>query len=257
MNQTLRLLALPLRDVLFGQQRTLARPRDLAWLLGGLVLGWWVYVPLHELLHAFGCLATGGEVSRLEVDPLYGGALLERLFPWVVSGSEYAGRLSGFDTGGSDAVYLATDLAPFLLTLVAVWALRRAARAGRPGLFGMAAPFALAPFLSLTGDAYEIGSILVTRLPPWSAAAALLRGDDVGLVAERLAAAPVPPWAGFVVACLVAVAWAWSTYWLGGAVARALGEPPIAAPVAAAGASPAAAAEPRSETVRSSTANCQ
>ncbi len=257
MNKTLRLLALPLTDVLYGQQRTLARPRDLAWLLGGLLLGWWVYVPLHELLHAFGCLATGGEVSRLEVDPLYGGALLARLFPWVVSGSEYAGRLSGFDTGGSDAVYLATDLAPFLLTLVAVWALRRAARAGRPGLFGMAAPFALAPFLSLTGDAYEIGSVLVTRLPPWSTAAALLRGDDVGLVAERLAAAPAAPWAGFLVACLVGVAWAWITYWLGGAVARALGEPPIAAPVANADGAPVVADAPRSETVSSSTANCQ
>ncbi len=257
MTKLLRFLTLPLTDVLHGQQRTLARPRDLAWLLGGLVLGWWVYVPLHELLHAFGCLASGGSVSRLEVDPLYGGALLARLFPWVVSGSEYAGRLSGFDTGGSDAVYLATDLAPFLLTFVAVWALRRAARAGRPGLFGMAAPFALAPFLSLTGDAYEIGSILATRLPPWSAAAALLRGDDVGLVAQRLAAVPVAPWAGFTAACLVGVAWAWAIYWLGSAVARTFGEPPIAAPAPAADASPLAAAEPRSETVRSSTANYQ
>ncbi len=262
MSQPLRFLLLPLLDVLNGQQRTLARPRDLSWLLAGLVAGWWVYVPLHELLHAFGCMATGGQVSRLEVDPLYGGALLARVFPWIVSGGEYAGRLSGFDTGGSDAVYLATDLMPFLLTLVAVWALRRAARARRPGLFGIAAPFALAPFLSLTGDAYEIGSILVTWLPPWSAAAALLRGDDVGLVFERLAAAPAAPWAGFAAAVLVGAAWAWATYWLGGAVARALGEPPIAAPaavpVAAAETSPATAAEePRSETVRSSIANCQ
>jgi hypothetical protein len=257
MSKTLRFLALPLADVLYGQQRTLARPRDLAWMLGGLVLGWWVYVPLHELLHAFGCLVTGGEVSRLEIDPMYGGALLARVFPWVVSGGEYAGRLSGFDTGGSDVVYLATDLAPFLLALAAVWALRRAARAGRPGLFGMAAPFALAPFLSLTGDAYEIGSILVTRMTSWRAATELLRGDDVGLVAERLAAAPDAPWGGFVVACLVGVAWAWATYWLGGVVARALGEPAIAAPVGAAEASPVAAVEPRSETVRSSTANCQ
>jgi hypothetical protein len=255
MSKTLALMIEPFTDLLRGQQRTLARPRDLAWLLAGVVVGWWLYVPLHELLHAFGCLATGGRVWRLEVDPLYGGALLARLFPWVVAGGPYAGRLEGFDTGGSDAVYLATDLAPFLLTLFpGVWALRRAARARRPALFGLAAPFALAPFLSLTGDAYEIGSVLVTRLPAWRLAAALLRGDDAALVFERLAAVPSPPWGGFVAALLLGAAWAWTTYGLGGAVARALGEPPT---VAADPAAPAPDDPPRRETVRSSTANCQ
>ena len=160
----------PALDLLRGEARCVRRPVDLAALALGLVAGWFVYVPLHELLHAAGCAATGGTVSRLEIAPLYGGSLLARLFPWVVSGGDYAGRLSGFDTGGSDLVYLATDLAPFLLTLFpGVWALRRAARAGRGLLFGLAAPFALAPFLSLTGDAYEIGSILATRVPPWTA----------------------------------------------------------------------------------------
>ena len=227
LTRLLRFAALPITDLLRGQQRTLARPRDLAWLLCGLLAGWWVYVPLHELLHAFGCWAAGGAVTRLEVDPLYGGALLARLFPWVVAGGEYAGRLSGFDTHGSDAVYLVTDLAPFVLTLFGVWALRRAARARRPGLFGAAAPFALAPLLSLSGDAYEIGSILVTRLPAWSDAAALLRGDDVSLVFARVAAAPVPPWGGFAAAVTAGVLWACATYGLAGAVARALGEPAL------------------------------
>jgi hypothetical protein len=211
-------------------------------------------VPLHELLHAAGCWAAGGAVTRLEVDPLYGGVLLARVFPWVVAGGEYAGRLSGFDTRGSDAVYLATDLLPFVLTLPGVWALRKAARAGRPGLFGAAAPFALAPLLSLSGDAYEIGSILVTRLPPWSGAAALLRGDDVGLVFARVAGAAASPWGGFVAALVAGVVWAWATYGLGGAVARALGEPALAAPAPTVG---EAAAAPGSDTVRSSTANCQ
>ena len=123
-------------------------------------------------MHAAACEATGGGVTRLEIDRLYGGALLARAFPFVVPASEYAGRLSGFDTRGSDLIYLATDLGPFLLTLFpGVWALRRAARARRAALFGAALPFALAPFLSLSGDAYEIGSILVTRLPPWTAPA--------------------------------------------------------------------------------------
>ena len=257
MGRVLRLAAMPVTDLLRGQQLTLTRGRDLAWLLAGLLLGWWVYVPLHELLHAFGCLAAGGTVSRLEVDPLYGGALLARIFPWVVAGGDYAGRLSGFDTGGSDAVYLVTDLAPFILTLAGVWALRRAARARRPGPFGITVPFALAPLLSLTGDAYEIGSILVTRLPPWSAAATLLRGDDVGRVAERLAASGAPPWGGFMLALALGVAWAWATYGLGAAVARAVGEPALAATGGGAATAPTSDADPRSETARSSTANCQ
>jgi len=249
-----RFAALPVTDLLRGQGWVLRRRRDLVWLLVGLLAGWWVYVPLHELLHALGCVAAGGTVSRLEIDPMYGAGLLARVFPWASSGSEYAGRLSGFDTGGSDFVYLATDLAPFVLTLGGVWALRRAARAGRPGLFGAAAPFALAPLLSLSGDAYEIGSILVTRLPPWSGAAALLRGDDVGLVFARVAAAPVQPWGGFAAALAAGVLWAWATYGLGGWVARALGEPALAATGPPAVEEPAA---PGSETVRSPTANCQ
>lgn len=227
MTKILRFLALPLTDLLRGQGRVLRRRRDLAWLLGGLLAGWWIYVPLHELLHAFGCLAAGGAVSRLEIDAIYGGALLARAFPWVVAGSEYAGRLSGFDTRGSDAVYLVTDLAPFLLTLLGVWALRTAARARRPALFGAAAPFALAPLLSLTGDAYEIGSILVTRLPPWASAATLLRGDDVSIVFARVGAAAAPPWGGFALAIATGLLWAWATYGVGAAVARALSEPSL------------------------------
>ena len=255
MRRALRFAALPVADLLRGQQHTLGRMRDLGWLLAGLLLGWWVYVPVHELLHAFGCLAAGGAVSRLEVDPIYGGALLARIVPWVVAGGEYAGRLSGFDTRGSDAIYLATDLAPFVLTLFpGVWALRRAARARRPGLFGMAAPFALGPLLSLTGDAYEIGSVLVTRLPPCVETAVLLRGDDLGLVASRVAAAAAPPWGGFVLAVVVGALWAWATYGLGGAVARALGEPALAAPLAPADADAAAR---RGETPESSSVNAR
>jgi hypothetical protein len=195
----------------------------------GLLAGWWLYVPAHELLHAAACAAAGGGVTRLEIDRIYGGALLARWFRFVAAGSQYAGRLSGFDPHGSDLVRLATDLGPFLLTLFpGVWGLRRAARAGRPFLFGGALPFALAPFLSLGGDAYEIGAILVTRLPPWASPATLqlLRGDDLGLKVRELAAAGQhPPWGGAALAAFLGLVWALLTYGVGAAIARALGEP--------------------------------
>jgi hypothetical protein len=193
----------------------------------GLLAGWWVYVPLHELLHAGACLAAGGSVSRLEIDPIYGGSLLARVFPFIVPASAYAGRLSGFETHGSDAIYLATDLGPFLLALLpGSWALRRAARARRPLLFGLALPFALAPFLSLLGDAYEIGSLATTRLPPWSATPIrqLLRGDDLLVKIRELAALPHAPWGGVALAALAGIVWAFLTYKLGDRLGAALGQ---------------------------------
>lgn len=213
-------------DAFYGLDHCLGRGyRGLVLALLGMAVGWWVYVPLHELLHAAACLAAGGEVTRLEIAPQYGGGLLALIFPFVVSGGEYAGRLSGFDTHGNDLIYLATDFGPFLLTLFpGVWLLRRAGAAGRPLLFGLALPFALAPFLSLPGDAYEIGSILVTQLPAWDAS---LRGDDVVKKAQELAALPDAPWGGFVLAILVGVAWAVLTCMAGGGVARALGQKPV------------------------------
>lgn len=224
--RTLRLFALPWTDTVGGLDRCLDRGvRGLVLVALGLLAGWWIYVPVHELLHAGACEAAGGEVTRLEIDRLYGGALLARVFPFVVPASEYAGRLSGFDTRGSDWIYLATDLGPFLLTLFpGVWALRRAAAARRPVLFGLSLPFALAPFLSLPGDAYEIGSILVTRLPPWAEPAVrdLLRGDDVLKKMEELAALPGAPWGGALLAVGIGVLWAFLVYGLGSAVARAL-----------------------------------
>jgi len=223
-----KLFGLPFRDAIRGLDRCLdAGARGLALAALGLLAGWWLYVPLHELLHAAACRAAGGQVSRLEIEAVYGGALLARIFPFVVPASDYAGRLSGFDTRGSDLIYLATDLGPFVLSLFpGVWALRWAAAARRPLVFGASLPFALAPFLSLTGDAYEIGSILVTRLPPWAAPAVrgLLRGDDLGKKVSALAGVAGAPWGGAALAVATGVVWAFLTYGLGSAVARVLGQ---------------------------------
>jgi hypothetical protein len=231
----LRPLLVPFTDVLNGLDRCLDRgARGLLLAALGLLAGWWIYVPVHELSHAAACQATGGKVTRLEIDRIYGGALLARGLPFIVPASRYAGRLSGFDTRGSDLVYLATDLGPFLLTLFpGVWALRRAAAARRAVLFGAALPFALAPFLSLGGDAYEIGAILATRLPPWTAPAArsLLRGDDLGKKIGELAGVPGAPWGGALLAVLLGTLWAFLTYGLGAAIARALGQPPVSGTV--------------------------
>ena len=218
-----RFLAPPVTDFWHGFESSLERGvRGLLLVFLGLIVGWWIYVPLHELLHAAFCLLAGGSVSRLEIDALYGGHLLARVFPFVVAGGDYAGRLSGFDTGGSDLVYLATDLGPYLLTVFpGVWALRRAGGLGRPFGFGFWLPFALAPFLSLTGDAYEIGSILVTQLPPWQGSGEL-RSDDVFRLVAELRDRQGAPWGGALLAFLAGTAWAFSTYALGSWVARRL-----------------------------------
>ena len=192
----------------------------------GLLVGWWVYVPLHELLHAGACLAAGGTVETLEISRWFGGDLFAAWIPFVVAGSEYAGRLSGFDTGGCDLVYLLTVLGPFVLTLFpGVWLLLSAGRRGAAGWFGFSLPFALAPFLSLTGDAYEIGSILVTRLPAWQAWKETLRGDDVGLMIEQLGALESAPWSGFLLSLLVGIVWAVATFAAGWLMARILPTP--------------------------------
>jgi hypothetical protein len=206
--------------------------------LAAAVASWWIYVPLHELLHAFGCIATGGSVGRLEISPEYGAAALQRIFPFVAVGSNYAGQLVEFDTRGSDLTYLATVFAPYLLTVVVgVPLLREIGRRARPGAtwsgaLGAAIPVAYASFANVAGDYYELGSIPVSR-----AAAALLEGadaarwraDDLPLLIRDLRAegglgladvATVA--AGFV----LGAAFAFATYWLGGALHRIIAPRP-------------------------------
>jgi hypothetical protein len=165
----------PFDDLVAAMDAQLARStRPTAAVVAVLLAGaasWWVYVPVHELLHALGCWGAGGRVTELQIARAYGGDLLSRFLPFVVGGGRYAGRLSGFDTHGSDLVYLATDALPFVLSIVVgVPLLKACARAGRPALLGPALVLAMAPFYSLPGDYYEMGSIITTG------ALALLRG---------------------------------------------------------------------------------
>src|SRR6185436_17621807 len=99
-------------------------------------------------------------------------------------------------------------------------------------VFGAALVPATAPFLSLTGDAYEIGSLLATQLAPWSNAPSRLAlvGDDVAVVASRLAGGGAVLWTGFALAATLGLVWAFFTYALGAAVAERLGEPPLERP---------------------------
>ena len=148
-----------------------------------LALAWLLYVPVHELMHVAGCVATGGIVNEVRLASLYGGTFLSRVFPFVTAvDSGYAGRLTGFDTNGSDLCYLATDAAPYLLTILIGVPLLRSIGARPAGsaawLFGPAVVLASAPFLSLTGDYFEMGTVLTTAVPWWRDYR-LLRSDDL------------------------------------------------------------------------------
>ena len=166
---------------------------------------WWVTVPLHELLHAAGCVLFGGGVEELTIQSYYGGGILEKVFPFVRSGGAYAGQLTVFDTGGSDLCYFVTSFFPFLLTVfLGVPMLVLALKKESTVLHGIGFVHAVLPVVALPGDFYEMGSIVTTRLmglPAGSAGAELIRGDDFFLVlgefgpaaaSAGLSQAPVP-----------------------------------------------------------------
>jgi hypothetical protein len=227
----MRLFLQPFQDILNGLERCLEPgPRGLISTFAALLATWWIYVPIHELLHALGCELGGGRVWRLEIDPLYGGALLARWLWFVEAGGEYAGRLAGFDTTGSAAVHLLTTGLPFALTVFpGVWLLRWGARRAWGLAFGAGLVPATAPIVSLTGDAYEIGSLLATQIAAWSSepARTALVGDDVAVVAPALSGGGALLWSGFALAAALGVTWAFFTYGAGAAVARHLGQPPL------------------------------
>ena len=129
----------------------------------GLILFWHLYVPVHELLHVAGCLLGGGEVSALTLKPQYGGLILKKLFPFVVSESEYAGRLTGFTTPNSWA-YALVDFFPFTLSLFGITLIAYCKRKRAAVLLGLGFILAFVPFMSIPGDYYEAVSLATTRM---------------------------------------------------------------------------------------------
>lgn len=232
MRAVLALLRLPVDDYLAGLE-VLVGARSLPLGIGASVAAlaaWWIYLPAHELLHALGCIAGGGTVTRLEIDAIYGAAWLQRVFPFIAVGSQYAGQLTGFDTGGSDLTFLLTDALPYALTIfIGVPALRAAARCpagwGQAILFGASIPVALAPFISLAGDYYEMGSIIVSRLAALFVSGFAVerwRSDDLMLLIERLGALDPGAFdvAGVSAATVLGIALAFLTYASGVAWSR-------------------------------------
>jgi hypothetical protein len=192
-----RFFLAPLDDFALAVQRAIPTPpwRGAIAALLAATATWWIYVPVHELLHAFGCLAAGGTVERLEIRPEYGAALLARWFSFVTVGSDYAGRLSGFDTGGNDLIYVVTVWAPYALSVVAGVPLlravgrRRHVGIGSSALLGAAVVLAFAPFANLAGDFYELGSIPTSRVAGGLTGAdpQRWRSDDLPLLVRQLA----------------------------------------------------------------------
>ena len=192
------------------------------------LISWWIYVPIHELLHAFGCMIGGGKVSRLELSPIYGAAFLKNFFPFISVGSEYARQLTGFDTFGRDSTYLLTDFFPYLLTIIlGVPLLKSASSRIAPFPFntvklGIAIPVAYAPFIAVTGDYYEMGSIIISRLTSWAFPGfnpLYWRSDDVLKLARQLffsgQATDIRDAIGLSASFLLAIVLIFSTYWMG------------------------------------------
>ena len=160
----------PWRDAMFGMERVVAAEggHGMALALLGVLVSWWVYVPVHELMHAWGCLLAGGTVTRLEIDEVYGAAV----------------------------------------------------------------PWALAPFVSLVGDYYELGSIMVSRVAAgWLPdAPSRWRSDDLVLLGRQLfGGGDVTRWtdvAGVSASLLVGTALTFATYAAGAAIATRCGSRP-------------------------------
>ena len=86
-------------------------------------------------------------------------------------------------------------------------------------MLGAAVPLAFAPFVSLLGDYYEMGSILVSRmvavLVPGFAVDRWRSDDLVKLVGALAPDARIADAAGVAASLLLGAALAWGTYWAG------------------------------------------
>ncbi|MEM7054619.1 MAG: hypothetical protein AAF446_08745 [Pseudomonadota bacterium] len=210
----------------------LGHPIAIIWMMIGLLLGWWLYVPIHELLHVAGVVLPGGAVSELQLSPIYAADLLARVFPFVVSGSDYAGQLTGFDTRGSDWIYQSCVLMPYVITVFpGFWLWQKTlSRPGRPGVVTVMAAGALfvlvaAPLISVAGDYYESGSIIGSNLlaGTFDQTADAWRSDDLfKLIAEWPGPMAWSDRIGIAFSALLSVLLALCTLWLGSTLGRYL-----------------------------------
>lgn len=141
-----------------------------------LAVFWHIYTPIHELFHVFGCWLTGGEVTELALKPQYGAHFLQKMFPFIVPESDYAGQLTGFTTP-NDFAYAVVDFFPYLLSLPGVAFFILSRKKNITWLFGLATIVGLIPAFAIPGDFFEAASLLTTRI-----ASAL----DAGLPARAL-----------------------------------------------------------------------
>lgn len=240
----LRIIRQPVDDLLCAMEpimRVRSVWRSLAPMLLSMLVTWFIYVPIHELLHVGGYAAAGGpmDIAVLEIKPMYGGNILAKSFSFVEPGGPYAGRLREFKRD-DDLIYLATDFGPFILSvLFGVVLIRICGKRRRPLLFGPAVVVGAAPFYNLPGDYYEMGSIMTTRALTWLSGAPSqpprfvgVRSDDVFTLIGNLITDPQA--LGFIgagpiffgallilISIVVAVALAFLTYAAGDLVARA------------------------------------
>ncbi|MBN1878526.1 hypothetical protein JW823_00270 [bacterium] len=181
-------------------QRVDDRLKSLAILVSSIGLTWFIYVPIHELLHVGGCVITGGTVSELILGREYGADLLRHIFPFITPiTTQYAGRVTGFQPNG-DIGYLVTVFAPFILTVFpGVWFIGKALQTAKIWFWGPGIVMGLASFYNLTGDFFEIGTIFSTRLLDFVSLGFSsevipsfweLRSDDVFRLFSEIASAP-------------------------------------------------------------------
>jgi hypothetical protein len=106
----------------------------------------------------------------------------------------------------------------------------------RPVLFGVAVVLAYAPFISLTGDYYEAGSIALSRvayLVDSSVPLARWRSDDLPKLVSSLhrsGGGTAGDWIGITGSFIAGVALAWLTYRIGGLVYSVIHRSVVAPP---------------------------
>ncbi len=224
-----RLLVSPLRDYVVALDSCITKggPAYIGIIVLSCAASWWLYVPVHELLHAFGCIIAGGNVSRLDIADVYGASLLKHVFSFVSAGSEYSGRLTGFDTGGNDYIYFLTDFCPYSLTIfVGIPLLKSIPSLNASPLvkafrLGGAMPLAYTPFISITGDYYEMGSIFVSKAASgfFMTDPGRWRSDDLVKLAKGLFFSQAPSSlqdvAVVTASFFLGVLLIFTTYWLG------------------------------------------